>query len=517
MRHVMMAVAACAVALLTDGCSDRSETEIIWLCDKAAGQSLALFPDADSALVAGLGLVDEVPSSMSAFLVHKDGKWLLFDTGPGLPDGGIRRGLDSLGLSPADIDYLFITHFHGDHIGGMLDASGAPVYTGAQVYASQAEYDAWMAMPAEANAQAVRTMEAYRDRLHMFAFGDMLPCGVEAIDAVGHTPGHTAFQVENILIWGDVIHGLSLQIDHPEICATYDMDPQTSIATRKRMIQYARDNGLLVAGMHLPSGFLDFRTDIKNFIEVFWQSITTEDTILFNFISFLASFVTIGGVLSLGYYFLRKKVSKECQKKILLDLIRHIFVNCSIVEIVRIKIQRAGVFMRPVDGVFQRFTFLDNDMDLGRFSVTSRNFEKIHSACLSMRNYNISADVAEKYLTMSDIPLKMRIRNLDEVFDRGVKVTKKLIELGKGMGFNIDVKMISFMFQSDFESKISGIYDKDIFYGEILPRNNFKNHSYYDEAGLTDLMNRNIIARASTVGFVPMSNNKTSKVLTQPD
>ena len=45
------------------------------------------------------------------------------------------------------------------------------------------------------------------------------------------------------------------------------------------------------------------------------------------------------------------------------------------------------------------------------------------------------------------------------------------------MGFNIDVKMISFMFQSDFESKISGIYDKDIFYGEILPRNNFKNHS----------------------------------------
>ena len=255
-----MAVAACAVALLTGGCSDRSETEIIWLCDKAAGQSLALFPDADSALVAGLGLVDEVPSSMSAFLVHKDGKWLLFDTGLGLPDGGIRRGLDSLGLSPADIDYLFITHFHGDHIGGMLDASGAPVYTGAQVYASQAEYDAWMAMPAEANAQAVRTMEAYRDRLHLFAFGDMLPCGVEAIDAVGHTPGHTAFQVDDILIWGDVIHGLALQLDYPEICAAYDMDPQTSIATRKRMIQYARDNGLLVAGMHFPSGFLDFRT-----------------------------------------------------------------------------------------------------------------------------------------------------------------------------------------------------------------------------------------------------------------
>ena len=244
----LMSVTVVLTVFLAGGCSGKSETEIFWLCDKAAGQSLSLFPDADSTLVESLGLVDEVPSSMSAFLVQKDGK------------GGIRRGLDSLGLSPADIDYLFITHFHGDHIGGMLDASGAPVYTEAQVYASQAEYDAWMAMPAGSNAQAVRTMEAYRDCLHLFAFGDTLPYGVEAIDAVGHTPGHTAFQVDDILIWGDVIHGLALQLDHPEICAAYDMDSQTSIATRKRMIQYARDHRLLVAGMHLPSGFLDFRT-----------------------------------------------------------------------------------------------------------------------------------------------------------------------------------------------------------------------------------------------------------------
>lgn len=263
MRYSVLTAAAVAVALLAGGCSGKSETEIIWLCDKAAAQSLSLFPDADSTLAGSLGLVDEVPSSMGAFLVRKDGKWLLFDTGLGLPDGGIRKGLDSLGLSPDDIDYLFITHFHGDHIGGMLDASGAPVYTEAQVYASQAEYDAWMAMPAESNAQAVSIMEACRDRLRLFAFGDMLPCGVEAVDAAGHTPGHTAFQVEDILIWGDVIHGLALQLDHPEICAVYDMDKEMSITTRKRMIQYARDNRLLVAGMHLPFGFLDFRASAE--------------------------------------------------------------------------------------------------------------------------------------------------------------------------------------------------------------------------------------------------------------
>lgn len=111
MKHIITITAA-AMILLAGGCSSgKSETEIIWLCDKAAGQSLTLFPDASPELVTSLGLKEAVPSSISAFLVRKDGKVLLFDTGLGLPDGGIRRGLDSLGLTPADVDYLYLTHF----------------------------------------------------------------------------------------------------------------------------------------------------------------------------------------------------------------------------------------------------------------------------------------------------------------------------------------------------------------------------------------------------------------------
>ncbi len=103
-------------------------------------------------------------------------------------------------------------------------------------------------------------MNAYSDRLHLFQFGDILPCGVEALYAVGHTPGHTVFRVDDILIWGDIIHGLALQLDHPEICATYDMDQEAAVAARKHMLRIAREQHLLVAGMHLPEGFLDFRT-----------------------------------------------------------------------------------------------------------------------------------------------------------------------------------------------------------------------------------------------------------------
>lgn len=75
---------------------------------------------------------------------------------------------------------------------------------------------------------------------------------VVAMEAVGHTPGHTVFQVGKLLIIGDLIHGAALQLEHPEICATYDMDKQEAIKTRKNLLQYARENGLVIAGMHLP-------------------------------------------------------------------------------------------------------------------------------------------------------------------------------------------------------------------------------------------------------------------------
>ena len=40
--------------------------------------------------------------------------------------------------------------------------------------------------------------------------------------------------------------------DHPEICAQYDMDKTGAIKSRKYYLQYARENGVVMAGMHLP-------------------------------------------------------------------------------------------------------------------------------------------------------------------------------------------------------------------------------------------------------------------------
>lgn len=70
----------------------------------------------------------------------------------------------------------------------------------------------------------------------------------------GHTPGHTAYQVGKFIIVGDLVHGASLQLAHPEICAAYDMDPQAAIQKRRHFLDYARQNHLFLAGMHQPAG-----------------------------------------------------------------------------------------------------------------------------------------------------------------------------------------------------------------------------------------------------------------------
>ena len=214
---------------------------------------LNLFGELPQTLIDSLNIGQGVPASVSAFLLEIDGKRILFDTGMGAPDSRLLTNLSAAGVTPADIDYLYLTHFHGDHIGGMMKGDTV-VFPKAEVYAAQQEYDAWMQMPDDKKTQVAATMEAYKDRLHLVAYGDTLPCGVVALDCVGHTPGHTAYRAGKFLIVGDLVHGAALQLAHPEIYAAYDMDPQSAIKQRRYYLDYARQNHLLLAGMHQPAG-----------------------------------------------------------------------------------------------------------------------------------------------------------------------------------------------------------------------------------------------------------------------
>lgn len=234
------------------------DVKVTWIKDNAEQRLMPvkLFASAPKELIDSLGLQDGIPASVSAYVVETDGKTILFDTGNGNADSQLINGLKSAGLSPDDIDYIYLTHFHGDHIGGMMKGDSI-VFKNAKVYASKVEYDGWMAMSAGQKAGVEKVMSAYKDNMVLFEFGDTLPGGVVAMNAVGHTPGHTAYKVGGLLVVGDLLHGKALQTVNPEICASYDMDTLAAVKTRRYFFDYARENNLVMVGMHFPES--DFK------------------------------------------------------------------------------------------------------------------------------------------------------------------------------------------------------------------------------------------------------------------
>ena len=142
---------------------------------------------------------------------------------------------------------------HGDHIGGLLK-DGEAVFSNAVIYINKVEYDAWMAMDDRQSEVLRNICNAYGERVKTFTLEDELPCGIEAVEAYGHTPGHTAFRLGNSLIAGDVMHGIALQAKYPEFSAGFDMDKEMSVKTRRAILKMAEE-GVKVYGMHFPAPY----------------------------------------------------------------------------------------------------------------------------------------------------------------------------------------------------------------------------------------------------------------------
>ncbi len=211
----------------------------------------SLFPDVPDSLWNALGLEEGVPSGMNCFLLQTEGKNILLDTGIGAPTSLLLPKLKELGVNPEDLEFIYITHLHQDHIGGLLQ-EGKVVFPNAEVYVNRLEAEAWLAMEDEKSKSAKEMLSAYEEHLHLFEAGDTLEGDVQTLAAYGHTPGHTLFQKGEILVIGDLIHGAALQLEYPAYCPTFDMDPTAAAETRIRILNYARENNLTMYGMHLP-------------------------------------------------------------------------------------------------------------------------------------------------------------------------------------------------------------------------------------------------------------------------
>jgi glyoxylase-like metal-dependent hydrolase (beta-lactamase superfamily II) len=210
--------------------------------------------------LAANGLTGAFPSWVNAFAVQKGDDLFLIDTGTGNPQGALAQ-LKAAGLDPEKVKYVLLTHFHSDHVGGLLNPDGSAAFPNAKIYAAVEEDNYFLpktGQPPSGGAGLPKLFAPYKesDSYVLFTPGAELVPGVGTVDLTGHTPGHTGFLFESsagsVLFFGDIVHVYLVQLPHPEVTISYDVNRPVAKATRLELLPLIAANGWVTAGAHLP-------------------------------------------------------------------------------------------------------------------------------------------------------------------------------------------------------------------------------------------------------------------------
>jgi len=224
----------------------------------------------DSARLTGVPYGQPLPLDVNSFLIRHRDKLILSDAGTGQALQPIQKNLGKLpenlraiGVDPAAIDVVMLTHLHSDHSMGLLDEAKQKVFPNAELIVHQFEAEFWLdrtLQPGD-DERVVRNSKAQRAvtapyRIRRITDGEVLP-GITAMLRPGHTPGHTNWLIQSgddrLLIWGDIVHVAAVQVPRLDAALIFDVDPDLARATRRQVFDWVADERLTVAGAHLPA------------------------------------------------------------------------------------------------------------------------------------------------------------------------------------------------------------------------------------------------------------------------
>jgi glyoxylase-like metal-dependent hydrolase (beta-lactamase superfamily II) len=231
---------------------------------------------------------DEVNAALAAVYMDKDmmaipyspiavntgGKLIVIDTGTGEANLGPSRGaagqfhnnLAASGIDRNAVDTVVISHFHQDHINGLLTADNKPAFAKAEILVPAVEWKYFMddgEMSRQTTdrmkgvfANARRVFDALGRKVTPYEPNKEVAPGITAAATYGHTPGHTSHIIasgpKTLYVQADVTNVPFLFARNPGWHLMFDQDAAMAEATRRKIYDMLAAEKMMVQGFHYP-------------------------------------------------------------------------------------------------------------------------------------------------------------------------------------------------------------------------------------------------------------------------